>query len=173
MGNAQVKRGIVEYSDPKCRECPRGNYCPPGSTTPEPCDAGTYGNSTGFRSSFECIKCDPGTFCPDRGMEVTGLDCSAGYYCKSGSKSKNPRDGITGDICPKGAYCEAGVSAPSPCTSGKTTLFEGATAETDCKPCYPGFYCPNDSDASDMVAKIPLFILHISHFWTKNPSPFS
>ena len=141
---------MIIQSELKKSVCPLGSYCPPGSTTPEPCDAGTYGDSTGFRSSFECVKCNPGTYCPDRGMTATGSNCTAGYYCKSGSKSKNPRDGITGNICPKGAYCVAGVSDPAPCTSGKTTLFEGATAESDCKPCYPGYYCPNIADTSDV-----------------------
>ncbi|CAG5113760.1 Oidioi.mRNA.OKI2018_I69.chr2.g7850.t1.cds [Oikopleura dioica] len=122
--------------------CPKGSYCPPGSIFPELCDAGTYGPAEGFRSSYECIPCDEGTYCPERGMEITGQNCTAGYYCSGGSKSKNPIDGVTGNICPKGYYCEAGTPQPQECNEGFATLFEGATSSTDCKECYPGYYCP-------------------------------
>ena len=133
------------------KSCPKGYYCPPGSILPEPCDVGSYGNDTNFRSSFECILCDPTTYCPTRGMEATGELCAAGYYCSIGAKSKNPRDGITGNICPKGAYCTAGVSEPILCSSGKSTLFDGAESVADCKDCYPGYYCPG-SVGSDSLA---------------------
>ena len=133
------------------KSCDVGHYCPPGSILPEPCDVGSYGPDTNYRSSFECIPCEPGTFCPERGMSSTGASCVAGYYCTKGAKSKNPRDGITGDICPKGAFCLAGEPEPSICSSGKSTLFEGAEEESDCKDCYPGYYCPG-STGDDSLA---------------------
>ncbi|CBY12491.1 unnamed protein product [Oikopleura dioica] len=121
--------------------CPVGSYCPPGSIFPELCDAGTYGPSQGFRSSYECVPCDEGKYCPTRGMSSPGSNCTAGYYCSGGSKTENPIDGVTGNICPKGSYCESGTPEPQDCDEGKATLFDGAKSDTDCKECYPGYYC--------------------------------
>ena len=40
--------------------CPRGGFCPEGSTVQANCPLGTYGNSTGNKAKEDCIDCDPG-----------------------------------------------------------------------------------------------------------------
>ena len=40
--------------------CPRGGFCPEGSSIQANCPPGTYGNSTGNRAEEDCIQCDPG-----------------------------------------------------------------------------------------------------------------
>lgn len=40
--------------------CRAGGYCPVGSAIPVPCPVGTFSNTTGLRSSKECLLCPPG-----------------------------------------------------------------------------------------------------------------
>ena len=133
-------------------ECPKGRYCPPGSIQPILCDAGTYGDELGYRTSQECKPCEPGYYCPTRGLENgEEYECAAGFYCQSGASVKNPQDGITGDMCPKGRYCPENSSQPESCEAGKFTPFSGAISDADCIECYPGFYCPGQEGSSSMI----------------------
>ena len=43
--------------------CPKGNYCPEGSTAPRPCPEGTYGASVGLTSMAACTACPAGYWC--------------------------------------------------------------------------------------------------------------
>ena len=144
----------MSEDDMRNKPCPEGYYCAPGSILPEACDAGTYGDSTEFKTSRQCISCDPGHYCPNRGMtkaEIQNYECSAGFYCKRGAKYQNPIDGISGDKCPKGRFCPQGADGPQNCDPGTFTPFEGATQKTDCTECYPGFYCPGDANSDAML----------------------
>ena len=78
--------------------CPVSHYCPNGSALPQ--------------------VCDPGKYCSRPELSEPEFDCEAGFYCTSGAKEANPRDGVTGDICPTGTYCPRGSDAPKSCPIG-------------------------------------------------------
>lgn len=44
-------------------------------------------------------------------------------------------------MCPKGYYCNDGINMV-PCPAGKFGSVTGASSETGCTDCTPGFYCP-------------------------------
>lgn len=50
--------------------CERGFYCPRGSEKQRPCPTGTYGNMTGLSEEWECLPCDPGTYCKGTGTTL-------------------------------------------------------------------------------------------------------
>ena len=65
--------------------CPRGGYCPEGSSIQANCPPGTYGNATGNRAEEDCVECDAGFYCSgDNNPAPTGI-CAAGCYCPGGS----------------------------------------------------------------------------------------
>ncbi|CAL8373179.1 unnamed protein product, partial [Gadus morhua 'NCC'] len=95
--------------------CPRGFYCPSGSSQPRPCDAGSYCNTTGLAA--------PG-----------GL-CGAGYHCTRGSADPHALP------CPAGHYCPRGSPEPLPCPVGTIKDSQGGVTMEACRPCPPGLYC--------------------------------
>ena len=92
--------------------CPAGYYCEEGTADYRlnPCDNGTYSNSTGNKASTDCTRCDPGKVCNGNGLlEPNGI-CSAGYFCRGGAKTDKPADGgSTGAPCVMGHYCPPGT----------------------------------------------------------------
>ena len=122
--------------------CPIGHFCPPQTTTPHPCPAGTYSNELRLTSVEECQPCTPGHYCGSNGLtEPSGL-CQEGYYCLGNSSMANPTDGVMGDSCPTGHYCPAGSRIPTPCAAG---TFQDSTGEASCKTCTEGYYCPSQT----------------------------
>ncbi|CAG9336329.1 unnamed protein product [Blepharisma stoltei] len=99
--------------------CPKGYYCPTGTSDPIPCPAGTYNPSDGASASTDCVVCPEGKYCP---YEATWSpsDCLAGKYCVKGT--------ITPVKCPAGTYHA---------NSGSTYL----TKLSDCTSCDAGWYC--------------------------------
>lgn len=77
--------GITGY------ECPRGTYCPAGSSFPLGCPPGTYNPSEAME---ECADCLAGSICP--GNSTTLEECPEFHYCPAGSAA-----GIT---CPTGTF---------------------------------------------------------------------
>ena len=70
--------------------CPRGYYCPSGSSAPLACPPSTYQPSTGRSVISQCLPCTPGSYCGSFALTApTGL-CSAGYYCKNSSSTSIP-----------------------------------------------------------------------------------
>ncbi|KAM8927608.1 uncharacterized protein RCH25_007839 [Pelodytes ibericus] len=123
--------------------CPAGYYCPAGSSSPSPCPRGTFQPQPGMSSHSACLACPGGKFCRGEGITDTSGNCSAGFYCVSGSHVDSPINGITGSSCPKGHRCPVGVAAPIPCEKGFFQDLEGAAS---CKVCPAGFYCdPTES----------------------------
>ena len=60
----------------------KGYFCPTGTTNPQPCPNGYYGNSTLVKRSEDCVPCPAGEFCAGFGLRMpTGL-CDAGFYCR-------------------------------------------------------------------------------------------
>ncbi|NXG22224.1 AB24G protein, partial [Grallaria varia] len=43
--------------------CPAGHYCPPGSSKPQPCPAGTFLPQSGMVFHNSCLPCPAGKFC--------------------------------------------------------------------------------------------------------------
>ncbi|XP_033181414.1 uncharacterized protein LOC113134181 [Mastacembelus armatus] len=95
--------------------CPRGFYCPLGSTYPRLCEAGSYCNQTGLDS--------PAGTCP------------AEYYCPKGSLDPHATP------CPTGHYCPLGTPLPVPCPLGTIKGSLGGSTVKACQLCPPGHYC--------------------------------
>ena len=143
-----------------CIKCPRGYYCPAGSTSfdskncpagyyclegdsssPRACPQGTYNTVINAFSSSHCIPCTPGYYCPGNPQSTfPTLLCAAGYYCIRGALTSSPSDGTTGYYCPTGTYCPAGTSYPIPCDPGKACTSTGLSAPNG--NCAAGHYCP-------------------------------
>ena len=96
--------------------CPIGHYCPRGSTTPLPCQPGTYSPIQ------QLSKC---------------LTCPAGYYCLAGSTT------FKFQSCPEGHFCPVGTktAAANPCPKGTYYNSTKARNESDCIPCPGGEFC--------------------------------
>ncbi|CAN0544698.1 unnamed protein product, partial [Ectocarpus sp. 12 AP-2014] len=104
--SSQPVDGVTGYP------CPRGTYCPAGSSFPHGCAPGTYNPSVAMEA---CVDCLPGKICP--GNTTTPEECPEYHYCPAGS--------ATGIICPTGTY------------SDRNDL----VSESECSPCPPGYYC--------------------------------
>ena len=109
----------------------KGKYCPPGSSTPTNCPAGTYTDRTDLWSADQC------TICP------------SGYYCLAGSTYSD----LT--ICPIGYYCLPGTGSSTqyPCPTGTYGAATGYKVDTDCKNCTAGGGCTSGSTATVTCAQ--------------------
>jgi hypothetical protein len=160
--------------------CPIGFVCPAGSSSPNPCHAGTYCNRPGLVAfgdlcppGYHCPVgvsaptnvCPAGSFCP----EATGLPlpCSAGTFCPQGSSAQIE--------CPPGTYCPPQSTAPVPCDEGKWCGVAGMHRSKEClavagyycdaaitKPCPVGSSCPGNGTVlpcsePDLCPQIPGF----------------
>ena len=113
--------------------CPKGNYCPAGSSTYTACGTGLYLPYTGAQSSAECIQCPPGYYCPVTGITFpTSYVCPAGYYCPLGTTT-----GTTNE-CPAGTYCPSGSVQTIQCAAGTYQVTPGSSS---CITCTAGNYC--------------------------------
>ena len=97
-------------------------------------------DQTGLTEESECAGCEPGTYCPTRGLTSPVANCSSRYYCTGNATTAAPTDGVTGNVCPVGFYCPEGTGQPIPCADGTFTDTELNEA---CLPCTPGHYCVN------------------------------
>lgn len=95
-------------------KCPRGHYCPKGSTIPKPCPEGSYQDKEGQ------ISCKP---------------CPAGYYCLAKASTYNDT------ICPSGKYCPVNTSVPILCDEGTFNSLIGQGEKASCVLCTAGKYC--------------------------------
>ena len=68
-------------------------------------------------------------------------DCDAGHWCKSGSASATPIDGVTGMECPEGRYCPKGIPVPEKCPIGTWSNSTGLATIDECQACIGGYYC--------------------------------
>jgi hypothetical protein len=97
--------------DPHGKECPLGDYCPAGSSTPIQCPKGTSSDGTRYVSISDCIQCPAGRYCPAAaGGACAGAaggclgsqePCPAGYFCPGG----NYRGTDPARKCPRGHFC--------------------------------------------------------------------
>ncbi|GMH73236.1 hypothetical protein TL16_g06129 [Triparma laevis f. inornata] len=110
--------------------CVASQYCPTGSSYPQPCPGGSY--------------------CADSSGRITGL-VYAGFYGKRSMLTATPRNVIDpdnfeliGDVCPPGHYCGNGSITPGTCPPATFTNVTGNTQINDCKNCLPGYICPTN-----------------------------
>ncbi|CUE73353.1 membrane-associated protein, putative [Bodo saltans] len=122
-------------------QCTRGYYCVAGTEVPQPCPIGTFGNATMLMSQDDCSACTAGYYCDGLGLaHPTGL-CDPGYYCISSAYTSAPPGLPTGGLCPKGGYCPPGSSFPTACAEGTFNNYTGGSTQDDCTSCTPGSYC--------------------------------
>lgn len=119
--------------------CPKGYYCPEGSSRPVSCPSGTYGFGWMYKSVEDCNPCIGGKYCPQTNMTDNGPDCYAGYFCSAKSPIPDPVNQTYGSECPTGYYCPLGSAAPIACQEGK---YQDEKRQSVCKNCPEGFYCP-------------------------------
>ena len=62
--------------------CPPGNYCPPDTVIPIPCEAGSYADMAGMST---CTECPEGFYCVANSTEFLSQECPQGHYCLSGT----------------------------------------------------------------------------------------
>ena len=122
--------------------CPKGAYCPMGSSSPTLCPEGTFANASRGTNIEHCDACVAGEFCMSSGLHSPSGLCSAGFYCERGSNSSRPLNAT----CPVGHRCPVGSASPIVCTSGEYQDTEG---QSECLPCPEGFYC--DTTLSPVV----------------------
>lgn len=86
---------------------------------------------------------------------LISADCSAGYFCMSGSEDYTPSDTLpenlnavdcTPDLvcagpCPAGYYCPAGIDIPVGCANHTLRETPGGASQDDCLPCPAGYWC--------------------------------
>ena len=118
-------------------KCPKGSYCPAGSSVPKSCAIGTYQDAVG---NALCKSCPHGYGCTSTGMGVllAADQCDAGYVCITGATSKSPVDGVEGIVCPVGYYCPAGTPVELRCEDGK---YQPSTGQGTCSNCPAGSVC--------------------------------
>eukprot|EP01022_Parablepharisma_sp_SALTPOND_P016781 TRINITY_DN2541_c0_g1_i1.p1 TRINITY_DN2541_c0_g1~~TRINITY_DN2541_c0_g1_i1.p1 ORF type:complete len:3538 (+),score=416.51 TRINITY_DN2541_c0_g1_i1:4982-15595(+) len=97
-------------------KCPKGAYCPAGSSNPILCPAGTYNPDEGSTSSVSCILCKPSTFgslpgqeaCLPCGDSATSEQGWTSCACKGKNRAFFPSDSSC--RCKPGyEYLEGGV----------------------------------------------------------------
>ncbi|KAI4904543.1 hypothetical protein NFI96_029611 [Prochilodus magdalenae] len=116
----EVNSATLEVTQDICTDfrgdiCPKGFYCPIGSSVPQPCDAGSHCNQTGLHAP-------------------AGL-CTAGFYCPKGSSTPHATP------CPAGHYCPRGTPLPLPCLAGTLRNTDGGASLEDCLICPSGGFC--------------------------------
>ncbi|XP_041098352.1 SCO-spondin [Polyodon spathula] len=121
--------------------CPRGYFCVEGSSSPEPCEEGTYSARPALRAGSECAPCVGGWYCAGVGLTEPTGSCEAGFYCRERARSATPADGHTGGLCPIGSYCPAGSAFPLPCPPGTFSNATGLSRPGLCVDCTPGYHC--------------------------------
>ncbi|CAB1443712.1 unnamed protein product [Pleuronectes platessa] len=116
--------------------CPKGRYCPEGTSVPLPCPPGTYSKSLHLTDISGCSPCPPGHFCGGAGLTRPSGLCEARFYCLGGDTTAT---GSEGGPCPPAHYCPEGTASPEPCPAG---TYSHLTGQSLCSRCPAGYYCP-------------------------------
>ena len=157
----------------QCTVCPKGSFCPLGSSSPLACPSGFFSNITGVGADSEtqhhCILCPAGYKCtgvdsfgeqgtvnPERCMtgffsspgEANCTVCPKGHFCDSNTTTKYQAENL--NLCPEGLFCPEGLGKKpeftnEPCISGH--YCEKATQAPE--PCPAGTYMPQSGAAKE------------------------
>ena len=128
--------------------CPKGRYCPEGSSVALPCSPGSFSNSTSLSSADRCAPTDAGHFAPTGSTEQT--PCSAGtvqpdtgkgtcFPCAAGSFINVSGQSACFE-CPAGFVCIAQATAAVPCPGGTFGNSSGLRDFSECEDVPPGFF---------------------------------
>lgn len=121
--------------------CPQGTHCVQGSSWPDPCPKGTFGDRDKLPSEADCTICPPGEFCSHSSLTAPNGSCLAGYYCSNASEEANPVGQVYGDECPAGYFCPEHSHQPTACAAGTYQPHPRRTNVSACNACDPGKYC--------------------------------
>ena len=133
-------------------ECPLGHFCAlNGTTTPQPCPAGTMNAQPAAMELGACLPCPAGRSCRADGT-VVPEQCEPPFYCVTGTvePQRCPRgfEAVNATlnrtsiadsclICPPTTYSALGLSCLR-CSNGTYTNVSGAD---HCTACEPGYVC--------------------------------
>ena len=137
------------------KACPKGHYCPEGTSVALPCSPGSYSNSTSLISANHCTPTDAGHFAPTGSTQQT--PCSPGTVapnarmgtcrrCEAGTFQAAPGK-LVCEPCTPGSYCAEGAAAALPCKAGtyqSATMLQLnllMTSADDCLECPVGTAC--------------------------------
>lgn len=74
--------------------CTMGYYCTGGTSIPEPCPIGTFGDNYNYVYMSDCQDCTPGMYCETEGLTAPTGNCSDGHYCTGAAETAQPIDHI-------------------------------------------------------------------------------
>ena len=130
--------GIGAYPTLDTHGCSPGKYCPQAATTEKDCPIGTYRNTRGAKSEYDCDIVPAGYYVSSPGTaDYKSFECATGHYCPAGSISS------TQEKCPAGTF-RANTKGRlakdcATCPAGKYCPVEAMDTPTDCP---QGKYCP-------------------------------
>ena len=141
------------------KACPKGHYCPEGTSVALPCSPGFFSNSTSLISADHCTSTDAGHFAPTGSTQQT--PCSPGTVapnahmgtcrrCEAGTFQAAPGK-LVCEPCTPGSYCPEGASAPSPCKEGTYSNRTNLPSDSECEPCPMGSWCSAGQTISCVV----------------------
>ena len=117
---------------------------------------------------------------------VISGNCSAGYFCLSGSDDYTPlgtppdSDPITNPCpentvcagqCPAGSFCPAGTVNPESCPEHTLRDTVGARTIDDCAPCPAGFWCHKGQSRRLRLIHDFLFLKSYFEWWYQAQTP--
>jgi hypothetical protein len=118
-------------------KCPKGYYCPPGSSSPTTlkCPAGRYGSEEGMASAACSGPCNAGYFCPEGSTSPTQVPCAGtSFFCPGGSAD---RIAVTDGYYTTSAAPIAGDSTHPSARSNRQSHFHRTSQDI----CERGHYC--------------------------------
>ena len=118
--------------------CPRGFFCPVGSSLPLPCDVGSS-SLDGAKSEDECTLCPKGHYGSIRNSSAVCTQCLAGTF-------QNELNKTACHVCPSGHHCSKGALDKTPCSPGTFGNQTGMTTQDQCHPCPIGHFCVRGAD---------------------------
>ena len=133
--------------------CPKGHYCPGGTSDALPCPPGYFDYVGGLVADSYCTTCPVGSFCatgslnhtqcspgtvaPNTSM-ATCVKCAAGKYQADGGEQSCV-------ACQPGSYCPEGASAALSCEKGSYSNSTNLTSPSECTKTDVGSFAPTGS----------------------------
>ena len=156
--------------------CPRGHYCPEGSSSPTACTGGTYTEATGSDEIVLCKECPAGFYCtsgtdspspclPGTFNPLTGQDnaddcqpCTAGRACSTLALTQTNELCSAGHFCPEGS--DKSADPANECPAGTFTDYHNLTVADECSICPAGLACPSGTGG----VSTPRLACAVGHF---------
>ena len=132
-GTYSEREGNSVVSD--CQNCPKGHFCPAGSSSPYPCPAGTYQPN---ERQPNCADCPTGKSCSTISLVEPDLLCDQGHFCPQGSSYPNS---WAANIEWNSFSISFNQNSATGCLQGQMTQLVNGTAAGACEVCPAGYYC--------------------------------